>query len=426
MKLTFENSRQFARDQDKADNLRTFRSRFLLPRMNGKACIYFSGHSLGAAPKKARRYVNQEISDWSSKGVEGHLHAQKPWIYYHKFSKKILAEVVGAKPSEVVAMNSLTVNLHLMMVSFYKPSVQRYKIITEAGAFPSDQYAIESQLRYHGFNPDDALIEVKPREGEYLLNTDDILKAINDHRESLALVLFGGVQYYTGQLFDLRKITEAAHSAGAIAGFDLAHAVGNAELHLHKTNVDFAVWCSYKYLNSGPGGIGGAFVHERHFNNRLDRFAGWWGHEEKERFQMKKGFKASPGVDGWQVSNVPVFQAASHLASLEIFEEAGMKALRKKSVRLTGFLEFLLKQIDPSEKYFTIITPSNPEERGCQLSLFIKHNGKKVFNQLTKNGISVDWREPNVIRLAPVPLYNTFEEVYTFAEIFESIIGHAK
>lgn len=426
MKINFENSRQFARDLDKADNLRTFRSKFLLPRINGKACIYFSGHSLGAAPKKARRYVNQELSDWSSQGVEGHLHAHKPWLYYHKFSKKILAEIVGAKPSEVVAMNSLTVNLHLMMVSFYKPTIQRYKIIIESGAFPSDQYAIESQLRYHGFNPDDALIEVKPRDGEYLLNTEDILRSINDNRETLALVLFGGVQYYTGQLFDLRKITEAGHNAGATVGFDLAHAVGNAELNLHKTNVDFAVWCSYKYLNSGPGGIGGAFVHERHFANRLDRFAGWWGHDEKERFQMKKGYKASPGADGWQVSNVPVFQAASHLASLEIFEEAGMKALRKKSVRLTGFLEFLLKQIDPSEKHFTIITPSNAEERGCQISLFIKHNGKKIFNQLTKNGVSVDWREPNVIRLAPVPLYNTFEEVYTFAEIFESIIGHAK
>jgi kynureninase len=394
--------------------------------MNGKSCIYFSGHSLGLAPKKARRYVNQEISDWSSQGVEGHLHAQKPWLYYHKFSKKMLAEIVGAKPSEVVAMNSLTVNLHLMMVSFYKPTSKRNKILVEAGAFPSDQYAIESQLRFHGLKPDEALIEVKPREGEFLLRTADIVDTIEKHSESIALILFGGVQYYTGQLFDLKKITEAGHKVGATVGFDLAHTVGNAELQLHKHNVDFAVWCSYKYLNSGPGGIAGAFIHERHFSKDLNRFAGWWGHDEKERFQMKKGFRPSPGADGWQVSNVPVFQAAAHLSSLEIFELAGMRPLRKKSLKLTGFLEFLLKEIDPSEKYFSIITPSDPEERGCQLSLFIKNNGKKVFSSLVKKGVSVDWREPNVIRLAPVPLYNSFEEVFTFAEIFESTLGHAR
>ena len=426
MKPEFDNSRQFARELDRADNLRTFRSKFLIPRTIGKAAVYFSGHSLGLPPKKVRRYINQEITDWSSKGVEGHLHAQKPWLYYHKFSKKMLAEIVGAKPSEVVAMNSLTINLHLMMVSFYKPTVQRYKILVEAGAFPSDQYAIETQLAFHGLNPDGALVEVRPREGEQLLRTEDILQAIRNEGESLALIRFGGVQYYTGQFFDLRKITEAGHQVGAIVGFDLAHAVGNVDLYLHKDNIDFAVWCSYKYLNSGPGGIAGAFVHERHFTRRLNRFAGWWGHDEKERFQMKKGFKPSPGADGWQVSNVPVFQAAAHLSSLEIFEEAGMKALRKKSQRLTGFLEFLLREIDPTEKYFSIITPDNPDERGCQLSLFIKHNGKKIFNTLAKHGISVDWREPNVIRLAPVPLYNSFEEVFTFAEIFESILDHAR
>ena len=385
--------------------------------------LYFTGNSLGLPPKLARRFVNQEINDWTLKGVEGHEHALRPWLYYHKFSKKVLAEIVGAKPSEVVAMNSLTVNLHLMMVSFYRPTSSRFKILVEAGAFSSDQYAFESQIRFHGLNPDSTLVELSPRNGEFTLRTEDILKAIEELGSELSLIIFGGVQYYTGQLFDIKAITEAGHKVGALAAFDLAHAVGNVDLHLHKHNVDFAVWCSYKYLNSGPGGIAGLFVHERHFGkSEIPRFAGWWGHDEKERFQMKKGFKPINGADGWQVSNVPILQAASHLASLEIFEQAGMKALRKKSILLTGFLEFLLKQIDPQEKYFKIITPSAPEERGCQLSVLIIRNGKRVYASLTKNGVSVDWREPGVVRLAPVPLYNSFEDVYAFAEIFRKII----
>jgi kynureninase len=420
LKIKFEKNLQFAKQLDKTDSLRVFRSKFSIPRLNGKNSIYFTGNSLGLPPKLVRRFVNQEITDWTLKGVEGHQHALRPWLYYHKFSRKVLAEIVGAKPSEVIAMNSLTVNLHLMMVSFYRPTPERFKILIEAGAFSSDQYAFETQIKFHGLNPDDTLIELAPRKGEFTLRTEDILKAIEEAGGALALIVLGGVQYYTGQFFDIKNITEAGHKTGSYVAFDLAHAVGNVDLHLHKHNVDFAVWCSYKYLNSGPGGIAGLFVHEKHFGkSEMPRFAGWWGHDEKERFQMKKGFRPLPGADGWQVSNVPILQAAAHLASLEIFEQAGMKALRKKSLLLTGYLEFLLKEIDSEEKYFKIITPSAPEERGCQLSILLKQDGKRIYASLIKKGISIDWREPAVIRLAPVPLYNSFEDVYTFANIFK-------
>ncbi len=423
MKIAFENNLRCAKNLDRSDRLHSYRSQFLIPKINGKESIYFSGNSLGLQPKVTSTFINQELKDWARLGVEGHEHAQRPWLYYHKLSKKLLAEIVGAKPTEVVAMNQLTVNLHLMMVSFYRPNSNRYKILTEAGAFSSDQYAFESQIKFHGFNPEDALIELKPRENEFTLRTEDILKAIEEHAEEIALVIFGGVQYYTGQFFNLKKITEVGQKVGAVVGFDLAHAVGNVDLHLHNHNVDFAVWCSYKYLNSGPGGIAGTFIHEKHFKRTdLIRFAGWWGHHEKARFEMKKGFKPMPGADGWQVSNVPVLQAAAHLASLEIFHAAGMKNLRQKSVLLTGYLEFLLRENDPRQKYYKIITPSQSAGRGCQLSLYIKKNGKKIFNTLTEKGISLDWREPNVIRLAPVPLYNTFEEVYRFMEIFKLLL----
>jgi kynureninase len=382
---------------------------------------------LGLQPKKALTFIKQELKDWETLGVNGHEHAQRPWLYYHKLSKGILAKIVGAKPVEVVAMNQLTINLHLMMVSFYRPKKQRYKIITEAGAFSSDQYALESQLKFHGLDLDDALIELKPRDGEYTLRTDDILQTIERTGSALALILLGGVQYYTGQFFDIKNITAAGHKAGALVGFDLAHAVGNVTLQLHNDNVDFAVWCSYKYLNSGPGGIAGAFIHEQHFENKdLPRFAGWWGHEEQARFEMKKGFKPIEGADGWQVSNVPIFQAAAHLASLEIFKRAGMNSLRKKSMLLTGYLEYLLKQIDPEEKHFKIITPPNPEERGAQLSIFFNNDGKRIFNALSRQNIFVDWRNPNVIRLAPVPLYNTFQEVFRFSKILQSLIRNYK
>ncbi|MBX2964219.1 MAG: kynureninase [Cyclobacteriaceae bacterium] len=421
--MKFENSLGFAKKLDKADPLKSFRSQFEIPAIHGKKVIYFTGNSLGLQPKSIRKFVQEELNDWAKLGVEGHVHSRRPWLYYHKFTKKALAKLVGAKPIEVVAMNQLTVNLHLMMVSFYRPTKERFKIITEAGAFSSDQYAFESQIKWHNLDPGKTLIELKPRNGEHTLRTEDILKAIRDHASQLALVIFGGVQYYTGQLFNIKKITEAGHQAGAYVGFDLAHAAGNVPLNLHRDGVDFAVWCSYKYLNSGPGGIAGAFVHEKHATSfQLPRFSGWWGHHEKERFQMKKGFVPMPGVDGWQLSNFPVLAGAAHLASLEIFQEAGIKNLKKKSVQLTGYLEFLLKQIDPENNIFTILTPSNPNERGCQLSIYMKQNGKRIFSAITKAGVLADWREPNVIRVAPVPLYNTFEEVYRFSEILKKAI----
>lgn len=404
---------------DQQDSLKTFRKKFLIPKVNGRDAIYFTGNSLGLQPASTRSYLHDELDDWKKYGVEGHVDARRPWLYYHKFTKKALAALVGAKPLEVVAMNQLTVNLHLMLVSFYRPTRNRFKIIAEAGAFSSDQYAFESQLKFHGLDPAKALIELAPRAGEHTLRTDDIVQAIREHRDSLALVIFGGVQYYTGQFFDIKTITSAAHEAGAYAGFDLAHAVGNVPLSLHKHHVDFAVWCSYKYLNAGPGAIAGAFVHEKHAHDfSIPRLAGWWGHDEQERFQMKKGFKPMPGVDGWQLSNFPVLSGAPLLASLEIFQQAGIKKLRAKSELLTGYLTYLLHEIDPEGKSFTILTPADPKQRGCQLSIYMQRHGKKVFQALTKAGVIADWREPNVIRVAPVPLYNSFTDVFRFAEVF--------
>lgn len=421
--MKFEYSLSFARKLDRTDSLKSFRSKFYLPKIGGQRTLYFTGNSLGLQPKITRQFLNQELNDWAKLGVEGHVHATRPWLYYHKFSKKALANLVGAKPTEVVAMNQLTVNLHLMMTTFYRPTNTRYKILTEVGAFSSDQYAFESQLKLHSVDPQRGLIELKPREGEHTLRTDDILKAIKENANELSLVIFGAVQYYSGQFFDIKAITQAAHNAGAYAGFDLAHAIGNVPLSLHAHEVDFAVWCSYKYLNAGPGGIAGAFVHENHATSlSLPRLAGWWGHHEKDRFQMKKGFVPMPGVDGWQLSNVPILSSAALLASLSLFEEAGFKNLRKKSVMLTGFLEFLLLSISEHEKHFTILTGMNPQERGCQLSILMLHDGKKIFNKLMKAGVIADWREPNVIRIAPVPLYNTFEEVYLFVEMFKALL----
>lgn len=418
-----ENALMFAKRMDREDPLRSFRKRFHIPDINGKPAIYFTGNSLGLQPKSVKKMLAGELEDWARLGVEGHMYARRPWVEYHKLTKKALAEIAGAKPAEVVAMNQLTVNLHLLFVSFYRPTARRFKILTEAGAFSSDQYLMESQLKYHGINPDEGLIELTPREDEPFLRTADIVRRIGENAEEIALVFFGGVQYYTGQFFDIDKITSAGHQAGAVVGFDLAHAMGNVPLDLHKHDVDFAAWCSYKYLNSGPGAIAGAFVHERHAQDTsLPRFAGWWGHDERERFQMKKGFRAMPGVDGWQLSNPPILQAAAHLASLEIFQEAGIKGLRRKSELLTGYLEFLLNDVDPQHRHFKLLTPTNPRERGCQLSLYMKSNGKKIFNHLIKAGVMADWREPNVIRLAPVPLYNTFEEVFRFGKIFKEAV----
>jgi kynureninase len=422
--MKFENSLAFAKQRDKADPLKSFRNLFHFPKRGKKQALYLNGNSLGLQPKSAEKFVQEELKNWADLGVEGHFFSRWPWLYYHHFSKKALSQIVGAKPLEVVAMNQLTVNLHLLLISFYRPTPTSFKIITEAGAFSSDQYALESQARFHGYDPDNAIVELAPRPGEYTLRTEDILESIQRNASQLALVIFGAVQYYSGQFFNIPAITKAAHQAGAAAGFDLAHAIGNVPLQLHKDDVDFAAWCSYKYLNSGPGGVGGVFIHEKHANNfMIPRLAGWWGHHEKERFKMLKGFQAMPGADGWQVSNFPVISGAVQLASLEIFQQAGMRALRKKSVLLTGFLEYLISGLSPD--FFEIITPLDPAQHGCQLSLLIKKNGEKIVKALASNGIMVDWRnseQGGVLRVAPVPLYNTFEDVFRFATVFKSLL----
>jgi kynureninase len=423
--MKFESSYSFAKDLDQHDSLKRFRDEFYIPHKAGKELIYFCGNSLGLQAKRTEKFIKEELEDWQSMGVEGHVHARRPWMHYQKFSKKALAALTGAKESEVVSMNNLTSNLHFLMVSFYRPDGIRNKIIAEAGAFSSDQYAIESQLKFHGLNPAESLIELSPQKGEHYLRTADIISAIQVHKDELALVLIGGVQYYSGQLFDMKAITKAAHNVGAIAAFDLAHAVGNVPLNLHDDEVDFAVWCSYKYLNAGPGANAGAFVHECHHNSKdIPRFAGWWGHKEDERFKMLKGFIPMPGIDAWQLSNVNVLSGAALLASLEIFEEVGIQKLRNKSLMLTGYLEYLLSNIDPDKKSFEIITPSNSDERGCQLSILMKANGKELYKRLSEAGIVADWREPAVIRVAPVPLYNSFEEVFRFSEIFKNCLIH--
>lgn len=420
MRVEFENSLQFAKKMDRNDPMKKFRSRFHYPTVKGKSTIYFTGNSLGLQPKSAEKIIQQELKDWAQLGVEGHVRAKNPWIQYHKNFKKSLANLVGAHTDEVVAMNQLTVNLHLMMLSFYRPTKKRHKIITEAGAFPSDQYAVASQIRFHGFNPKKAWIELTPRKDEATLRTSDIIKTIKEHGNEVALVLLGGIQYYTGQLFDIKKITAATHSVGAVAGWDLAHAIGNVPLDLHKHQVDFAVWCSYKYLNSGPGSIAGVFIHQKHFNNKsIPRLEGWWGHSEEERFKMEKKFVPMHGADAWQLSTFTVMNAASHLASVSIFSEAKLPALRKKSELLTGYAEFLLNELDPKNEKIKILTPENPKERGCQLSIRILKGGKEIFTKLIKSGVIADWREPGVIRIAPAPLYNTFEEVFLFARRFK-------
>jgi kynureninase len=415
--IQFQNTLSFAQQLDKEDSLSRFRDAFYLLKKNDKHVIYLCGNSLGLQPKTVQAAIEQELKDWAELGVEGHFDGKNPWMYYHHFLTENAAAVVGAKPVEVVVMNNLTANLHLMMVSFYRPTKTRYKIMMEVSAFPSDQYAMETQARFHGLDPDDAIIELTPRAGEYTLRTEDIIAKINAHKDDLAIIMMGGVNYYTGQAFDMKAITEAAHAVGANVGFDCAHAAGNLHLQLHDWNVDFAVWCTYKYLNSGPGGTSGVFVHERHANNKdLPRFAGWWGHDEKERFQMKKGFKPMQGAAGWQLSNAQIFPMAIHKASLELFAQAGMENLRKKSERLTGYLYFILKDFS---EHLTIITPTNPAERGCQLSIIVKQNGRKLFDYFVEHNVLPDWREPDVIRMSPVPMYNTFEEVYQIGQILK-------
>jgi kynureninase len=425
---------------DVADPLRSFRERFHFPKQpNGEDVIYFIGNSLGLQPKTTKEYVDQELEDWATLAVEGHLNARHPWLPYHEFLTEQMARVIGAKPIETVVMNSLTVNLHLMMVSFYRPTRERYKIVIEKGAFPSDQYAVKSQIDFHesvmssGFSRPDAgkkppeggtqnaLIELTPREGETTLRTEDIVEMIELHADSIALVLLGGVNYYTGQAFDMKTICEAGHRVGAMVGFDLAHAAGNLELQMHDWDVDFAVWCSYKYLNAGPGAVGGAFVHERHAERfDLCRLAGWWGHDKESRFQMGPDFVPIPGAEGWQISNPPILQMAALRASLEIFDEAGMPALRRKSEKLTGYLEHLLDQID--DERISVITPRDPVQRGCQLSIRVKDADHSLFESLIAKGDAADWREPDVIRVAPAPLYNSFEDVYRFSTVLKDVV----
>jgi kynureninase len=420
MAAPFEANLEYAQNLDQVDILYSFRERFLFPQHNGKNACYLCGNSLGLQPKSVGYLMNLELEDWAKYGVEGHFKARNPWFSYHSMFTERLAKIVGAKKNEVVAMNTLTVNLHLLMTSFYRPEGKRYKILMEAGAFPSDQYAVESQVRMHGYDPEDAIIEIAPKEGAYIIEEEDILKVISDTNGELALVMIGGVNYYTGQFFDLKKISEAAHRVGAYVGFDLAHAVGNIPLQLHDWNVDFACWCSYKYLNSGPGGVGGAYIHEHHATNpNVFRLAGWWGNDEETRFKMEKGFVPKKTAESWQMSNAPVFNMVAHHAALDIFDKAGMAALREKSEKLTAYLEFLLNQI--TNLPFVIITPGQPQRRGCQLSLLFQERGKEVFDKLTEQGVIADWREPNVIRIAPVPLYNTFEDAYRFYEILRGV-----
>jgi kynureninase len=383
------------------------------------------GNSLGLQPKVAREVLEVQLSNWQNLAVEGWFDGKSPWMFYHKELKKLMAPIVGAKPSEVCPMNTLTVNLHLLMVSFYQPKAKKYKIIMEAGAFPSDQYAVESQVRFHGFNPNDAIIEVKPRKGEYTLRTEDIIEVIEENADEIALVLFGGVNYFTGQWFDMAAITKAGHKIGAIVGFDLAHAAGNVPLQLHDWDIDFACWCSYKYQNAGPGGISGIFVHEKHFGDTtLNRFAGWWGYNEEQRFKMEKGFVPENGADGWQLSCTQVMPMALYHASLQLFKKAGfMASLRTKSIALTSYLFYVINQVNIylGVEQFKIITPQTEEHRGAQVSIVAKANGKKIFDQLLANNVLSDWREPNVIRLSPVPMYNSFEDVFRTGELMLSI-----
>lgn len=406
---------------DLADELQSFRTQFHLPpKPDGTPQIYFCGNSLGLQPRKTHTYVEQELEDWARLGVEGHFHARHPWMPYHEFLTEQTARLVGALPSEVVNMNHLTVNLHLLMVSFYRPLKGRSAILIEKGAFPSDRYAVESQIRFHGYNPETELLELAPRAGEICLRQEDILDYISKHGDKIALVLMGGVNYYTGQLFPLQKITEAGHAKGMMVGFDLAHAAGNALLELHNWEVDFAAWCTYKYLNGGPGGVGGVFIHQKHHTRTdLPRFAGWWGQNKESRFRMGPEFDPIPTAEGWQLSNAPVLSMAALRASLEIFDQAGMTSLLNKSRLMTSYLEYLIQERNKtSEKKVEIITPSDPEARGAQLSLRAGGTeGKKVFDQLLAAGIIADWRYPDVIRVAPTPLYNTFQEVYRFSEL---------
>ena len=425
--MTFQNTREFAQSLDAQDELRKYRDEFHFSHVNGKQVIYFTGNSLGLQPKRTKTYVDEVMNDWANLAVEGHFYSDKPWWDYQERFAVPLSEIVGAKPSEVGVMNTLTVNLHLLMVSFYNPTPNKYKIICEEKAFPSDQYMFQSQVKFHGFDPKDAIVEIKRREGEANIRLEDVLAKIDEVGNELALVLIGGVNYYTGQVFDMKTITAAGQKHGAYVGWDLAHAAGNIKLNLHDWNIDFAAWCSYKYMNSGPGNASGFFVHEKHHNDKeLKRFAGWYGHNKERRFKMEPVFDPVHGADGWQVSNLPILSLAPYLASVEMFAEVGMDKLITKRNLITSYLEFILHEIDNELEGadFEILTPSNQEERGCQLSVYLHGQGRELFDRLMKNGVITDWREPNVIRLAPAPFYCSFEDMYEFGQILKELISN--
>ncbi|MBD3583218.1 kynureninase [Flavobacterium selenitireducens] len=417
----FQNTREFAQQLDNQDAISKYRNEFIFPKVDGKQVIYFTGNSLGLQPKRTKAYVDEIMSDWANLAVEGHFYAEKPWWDYQERFAKPLSKVVGALPSEVTVMNTLTVNLHLLMVSFYRPSGRRIKILCEEKAFPSDQYMLESQVRFRGYDPRTTIVEIRRREGEHNIRHEDILAKIDEIGDELALVLIGGVNYYTGQVFDMKAITRYAQQKGAFVGWDLAHAAGNIKLELHDWNVDFAAWCSYKYMNSGPGNVSGIFVHEMHHSDpEMPRFAGWWGHNKERRFKMEPKFDAAQGAEGWQISNLPVISLAPYLASVEMFDEVGMDALIEKRDRITSYLEFVLSEIQREVNgNFEIITPTNPSERACQLSVYLHGEGRNLFDYLMKAGVITDWREPNVIRLAPVPLYCSFEDMYEFGQVLK-------
>ncbi len=416
--MKFQNTLSFARELDAQDSLAPYRNEFYFPKVKGSKVIYFTGNSLGLQPKRTQAFVDEIMKDWRELAVEGHFYAEKSWWDYHERLAKPLAKVVGAKPAEISVMNTLTVNLHLLMVSFYRPTKKRYKIICEEKAFPSDQYMFQSQIKFHKLDISDTLVEINKREGENFWRTEDVLAKINEVGDELALVLLGGVNYYNGQVFDMKTITSAGKKAGAMVGWDLAHAAGNIELKLHDWDVDFAAWCSYKYMNSGPGNASGIYVHERYLNRKdIPRFEGWWGTKKETRFLMQPEFDPMETADAWQISNAPVLAVAPYLASLEMFEEVGMPALIKKRNLIVSYLEFILQEIDKEvESSFEIITPA---DRGTQLSVFLHGEGRPLFDYLMEKGVITDWREPNVIRLAPAPFYCSYEDIYRFGQILK-------
>ena len=419
----FKQGIEYAKDQDLRDPLAHYRTKFHIPKNEeGNEWLYFTGNSLGLQPKETKNQIKQELDDWANLGVEGHFEAKNPWMPYHEFLTETMAQIVGAKPIEVVIMNTLTTNLHLLMVSFYQPTKLKHKILIESDAFPSDRYAVETQLKFHGFDPSDSLIEWSPRQGETLLNIEDLESILESQGEEIALLLIGGVNYYTGQYLDLKKISQLGHEKGCKVGIDLAHGVGNIQPNLHESGVDFAAWCTYKYMNSGPGSLGGIFVHERYANDQtLKRFAGWWSQNKATRFDMRQPLDITPGAEGWQLSNPPILSMAAIKASLELFNEVGMNALIKKSRLLTGYLEYLILELN--NKNISIITPRDPEQRGCQLSIQVKNANKSLHTKLTEAHVITDWRTPDVIRCAPVPFYNSFEDVFKMVEQLKTILN---